>query len=227
MYFILNYGVVIILEIAFCNILFNFCSQKYISIADFVFSITVLFFAKEGAGCKLLSAKEMFAPVTLTFEKGLGQKFRQPTGTGINFSLFEESELTKIGDPEEVYPLAVKAETSAEAQIDGNKVSTNSLITQAVFEKKDQGEYHVKVSKQILWVEDMRYELQEIYGIGNSVENDFDGNDPGKECVICLSEASDTTVLPCRHMVKLVPFIHKFSFNSLYLFTCSRIMNRG
>ena len=59
----------------------------------------------------------------------------------------------------------------------------------------------MKVVKQILWVNGMRYELQEIYGIGNSVESDVDGNDPGKECVICLSEPRDTTVLPCRHMV--------------------------
>lgn len=47
----------------------------------------------------------------------------------------------------------------------------------------------------------IRYELQEIYGIGNTVDGDeLDGNDPGKECVICLSEPRDTTVLPCRHM---------------------------
>ncbi|KAL0347203.1 UNVERIFIED_CONTAM: putative E3 ubiquitin-protein ligase LOG2 [Sesamum calycinum] len=75
----------------------------------------------------------------------------------------------------------------------------NSQITQAVFEN-DKGEYHVKVVKQILWVNGIRYELQEIYGIGNTVEDDFDGSDPGKECVICLSEPRDTTVLPCRHM---------------------------
>ena len=44
-------------------------------------------------------------------------------------------------------------------------------------------------------------ERQESYGIGNSVEGEVDANDPGKECVICLSELRDTTVLPCRHMV--------------------------
>ncbi|EEF42957.1 mahogunin, putative [Ricinus communis] len=111
-------------------------------------------------------------------------------------------ELLKEGEID-VYPLAVKAEASPANQDrqEGNQLSgpTNSQITQAVFEK-DKGEYQVKVAKQILWVDGMRYELQEIYGIGNSVEGEVDANDPGKECVICLSEPRDTTVLPCRHM---------------------------
>ncbi|GJW72922.1 hypothetical protein Tco_0132292 [Tanacetum coccineum] len=52
-------------------------------------------------------------------------------------------------------------------------ISTNSQTTRAVFEKEK--------------------------GIGNLVDGaDFDGNDPDKECVICLSEPRDTTVLPCR-----------------------------
>ncbi|XP_023539423.1 probable E3 ubiquitin-protein ligase LUL2 [Cucurbita pepo subsp. pepo] len=166
-------------------------------------SITIFFFAKEGEDCNLTPVKEdTFQPVTVHFEQGLGQKYRQPCGTGIDFSKFEESELVKVNDTD-VYPLAVKAEASTEGQTgpDGTVVpeTMNSQITQAVFEK-DKGEYQVKVLKQILWVNGMRYELQEIYGIGNSVEDDVDGSDPGKECVICLSEPRDTTVLPCRHM---------------------------
>ncbi|KAF7143557.1 hypothetical protein RHSIM_Rhsim05G0182100 [Rhododendron simsii] len=167
-------------------------------------SITIMFFAKEGEDCGLSSTKEnMLTPVTVPFEQGLGQKFRQPCGTGIDFSTFEETELLKEGEME-AYPLAVKAEAipvSPTGSADGNPEggASNSQITKAVFEK-EKGEYQVRVVKQILWVNGIRYELQEIYGIGNSVDNDFDGNDPGKECVICLSEPRDTTVLPCRHM---------------------------
>ncbi|KAL6336455.1 hypothetical protein AAG906_014627 [Vitis piasezkii] len=165
-------------------------------------SITIIFFAKEGEDCSLSPMKENLEPVTVHFQQGLGQKFRQPTGTGNDFSTFEESELLKEGEMD-VYPLAVKAEASPINQIgsDGNPIpgTMNSQITKAVFEK-EKGEYQVRVVKQILWVNGMRYELQEIYGIGNSVDGDFDSNDPGKECVICLSEPRDTTVLPCRHM---------------------------
>ncbi|KAJ0967646.1 hypothetical protein J5N97_024563 [Dioscorea zingiberensis] len=166
-------------------------------------SITVLFFAKEEFNCNLTATKESLQPVTVHFEAGLEQKFRQPCGTGIDFSMFEQSELTKEGEME-VYPLAVKAETcpSDPVSVDENQKpgTPNSQITQAVFEKKENGEYLVHVIKQILWVNSTRYELQEIYGIGSSVENDFDENDSGKECVICLSEPRDTAVLPCRHM---------------------------
>lgn len=141
--------------------------------------------------------------MTVNFEQGLGQKFRQPSGTGIDFSVFEESELLKVGDMD-VYPLAVKADASRGNHDESDRTptsgNTNSQITQAVFEK-EKGEFRVKVIKQILWVNGMRYELQEIYGIGNSTEANLDESDQGKECVICLSEPRDTIVHPCRHMV--------------------------
>ncbi|XP_015874397.1 probable E3 ubiquitin-protein ligase LOG2 isoform X1 [Ziziphus jujuba] len=164
-------------------------------------SITVMFFAKEDQDCNLIVTKEsLLKSVTVPFQQGLGQKFRQPSGTGIDFSIFEETELIR-GAEREVYPLVLKAEacpqTNEKHECDGNS-SGNSQITQAVFEK-DKGEYQVRVIKQILWVNKTRYELQEIYGIGNAVD-DLSGNDSGKECVVCLSEPRDTTVLPCRHM---------------------------
>ncbi|XP_050370041.1 probable E3 ubiquitin-protein ligase LUL2 [Argentina anserina] len=166
-------------------------------------SITVMFFTKEDADFNLVATKESLnKPVTVPFDKGLGQKFRQPCGTGIDFSMFEELGLTKE-DEMEVYPLVVKAEahvvSDGDRASDGNSTG-NSQITQAVFGKKDNGEYKVRVMKQILWVNNMRYELQEIYGIGNAVEGEQNDNEAGKECIICLSEPRDTTVLPCRHM---------------------------
>lgn len=144
--------------------------------------------------------------MTVNFQQGLSQKFRQPSGTGIDLAVFEEKELMKEGV--DVYPLAVKAEAyppNLNGE-EGNQPSgtMNSQITQAVFEK-EKGEYQLRVTKQILWVNGMRHEMQEIYGIGNSVEGDVDANDPGKECVICLSEPRDTAALPCRHMVSKFP----------------------
>ncbi|KAJ8751519.1 hypothetical protein K2173_016749 [Erythroxylum novogranatense] len=167
-------------------------------------SITVVYFAKEGGGCNLIATKEsILKPVTVSFEPGLGQKFRQPSGTGIGFTAFEEAMLTKEHD-DGVYPLVVKAE-AFHPNIDESETSPtvpngNSQMTFAVFDRKEKDEYVVHVMKQILWANNMRYELQEIYGIGNSVDAESDGNDPAKECVICMSEPRDTTVLPCRHM---------------------------
>ncbi|XP_030526603.1 probable E3 ubiquitin-protein ligase LOG2 [Rhodamnia argentea] len=163
-------------------------------------SITLIFFAKETEGCNLIATRESLRkPVTVDFEQGLGQKFRQPSRTGVDSSMLEEMDAGKNGDVE-IYPLAVKAEACplSAAETDSSS-ARNSQITQALIEKGKE-EYKARVVKQILWVNGMRYELQEIYGIGNAVEGDFDGNDSGKECVICLSEPRDTTVLPCRHM---------------------------
>ncbi|CAH2054317.1 unnamed protein product [Thlaspi arvense] len=145
----------------------------------------------------------------MDFEKGLGQKFKQPSGSGIDFSVFEDAELFKAADTD-IYPLAVKAEAAPSGDDEEKRVgSKNAQITQAVYEK-EKGEIKIRVVKQILWVNEIRYELQEIYGIGNTVDGDDDSaddaNDPGKECVICLSEPRDTTVLPCRHMVSKIMF---------------------
>ncbi|KAK1429384.1 hypothetical protein QVD17_11593 [Tagetes erecta] len=163
-------------------------------------SITLYFFAKEGEKCNLTTVKDSIPPITLTFQQGLGQKFKQTPGTGIDLSAYGESELSD-GDEKSVYPLAVKAEATPSSPEDVKQYPgvTNSQITDAVFEKV-KGEFKVRVVKQILWVNGTRYELQEIYGIGNSVDSEFDGSDSSKECVICLSEPRDTTVLPCRHM---------------------------
>lgn len=178
-----------------------------------------MFFAKESEDYFLTATKESsYPPIEVQFQQGLSQKFRQPSGTGIDLSTFEEGELSKADDLG-VYPLAVKAEASLDdknGSADGG--SRNSQITQAVFEN-DRGKYQVKVVKQVLWMNGMRYELQEIYGIGNSVEDDFNGNDTGKECVVCLSEPRDTTVLPCRHMVIYLPLILRKTKAFMNIFT--------
>lgn len=167
----------------------------------------MIFFAKETDNCNVAATKESVCkPITISFEQGLGQKFRQPTGTGVDSSLFEDTDWKKDGEIE-VYPLVVKAEAcplTSNNEPERNP-GRNLQITQAVIEK-ERGEFKARVVKQILWVNGLRYELQEIYGIGNAVEGEADGNDSSKECVICLSEPRDTTVLPCRHMVSLCLF---------------------
>ena len=59
------------------------------------------------------------------------------------------------------------------------------------------------VTKQKIWVDSVSYELQEIFGIehctagtplGENGIGDGDGDDAGKECVVCMSEPRDTTV---------------------------------
>ncbi|CAN8269514.1 unnamed protein product [Cochlearia groenlandica] len=165
--------------------------------------ITVVFFAKESEECNLIATKEdILPPITIDFEKGPGQKFKQPSGSGFGFSVFEDNELYKAADTD-IYPLAVKVEASCDDEEEKSGTKKNLQITKAVYEN-DEGEIKIRVVKQILYVNEKRYELEEIYGIGNIVVGDEDSaddaNDQGEKCVVCLSEPRDTAVYPCRHM---------------------------
>lgn len=150
-------------------------------------------------------------PRKIPFKKGLGQKFSQPSGTGIDLGFFELDHLSKPSQEEDIFPLVISAEAclpslsmGAEPDQPLPTMSHRAQITQAVLEKNNEGHFQVKVVKQILWIDGVHYELREIYGIGNSEAAGFDDRDPGKECVICMTEPKDTAVLPCRHMVRVL-----------------------
>ncbi|GAB4843460.1 Probable E3 ubiquitin-protein ligase lul4 [Ancistrocladus abbreviatus] len=172
-------------------------------------SITIYYFAKEESNCKFTPVfPEAHTPARIPFQKGLGQKFQQPSGTGIDLGFFELDDLAKPSPEEDVFPLVISAEICStshptdDEDVDDSKSDSlpHIQITQAVLEKKNEDPFQVKVIRQILWIDGVRYELREIYGIGNSASEGFNDDDPGKECVICLTEPKDTAVLPCRHM---------------------------
>ncbi|RVW55525.1 putative E3 ubiquitin-protein ligase LUL4 [Vitis vinifera] len=121
-------------------------------------------------------------PVRIPFQKGPGQKFRQPSGTGIDLGFFELDDLSKPSPGEDVFPLVISAETSLPLhptdEHSGDPTphtSPHMQITQAVLEKHNGT-------------------------LSNSASEGFNDNDSGKECVICMTEPKDTAVLPCRHM---------------------------
>ncbi|XP_011012917.1 PREDICTED: probable E3 ubiquitin-protein ligase LUL4 [Populus euphratica] len=170
-------------------------------------SITIFYFAKEEQDGRFVPAfPEAHLPVKISFQKGLGQKFHQPPGTGIDLGFFELDDLSKSSPEEDVFPLVIAAETYLPVNLtnenDDSVPNTfrHMQITQAVLERKNGDNFHVRVIRQILWVAGVRYELHEIYGIGSSAAEGFDDSDPGKDCVICMAEPKDTAVLPCRHM---------------------------
>ncbi|KAJ4851101.1 hypothetical protein Tsubulata_039756 [Turnera subulata] len=172
-------------------------------------NITVSYFAKEGSNCAFTPTyPEIYKPRKITFKKGLAQKFSQPSGTGIDLGFFELDELSKASPQGDTIPLVIYAEASLpslssskvqEQQLQGN-VPPNAQITLAALKKDKEGLFQVKLIKQILWVDRVRYELHEIYGIDSSGETAFNDSDAGEECVICITEPKDTAVLPCRHM---------------------------
>jgi hypothetical protein len=166
-------------------------------------SVTIYYFAKEKKGCSFASVyPELQTPTKVPFQKGLAQRFVQPSGSGVDLGFFSLDELSNPSG--EVFPLVVYAEGYPSSEEGGQLVnSTRAQITLAVIETNND-DLRVKVVKQILWIEGVRYELQEIFGIDNSTESDVrnaDDDDTGKECVICLTERRDTAVMPCRHLV--------------------------
>ncbi|KAM3378205.1 putative E3 ubiquitin-protein ligase LUL4 [Capsicum galapagoense] len=171
-------------------------------------SITIFYFAKEGDNCKFSPVYPEIKPVKIPFKKGLGQKFCQPSGTGVDLGFFDVNDLSKSLQGEEIFPLVISAESCLPSippaeNYNGKSLdkSPHSQITEAVLVKKsNEDHFQVKVIKQILWIEGVRYELREIYGINNSDETNVKDDESGKECVICMTEPKDTAVLPCRHM---------------------------
>lgn len=173
-------------------------------------SVTILFFAKEEPNCRFVPVyPDAFKPVKIPFQKGPAQKFFQPVGTGFDLGFFELEDLSKPSPGEDIFPLVISAETCSPSQSDEEQIgepqrdNSHMQITQAVLEKKNGGLFQVRVIRQLLWIDGVRYELREIFGIGSSSAEGFDDNDTGKECVICMTEPKDTAVLPCRHLVRL------------------------
>ncbi|KGN57026.1 probable E3 ubiquitin-protein ligase LUL4 [Cucumis sativus] len=170
-------------------------------------SITILFFAKEEPNCRFVPVyPDAFKPVKIPFQKGPAQKFFQPVGTGFDLGFFDLDDLSKPSPAEDTFPLVISAETCSPSQSDDERIgephrdNSHMQITQAVLEKKNGGPFQVRVIRQLLWIDGVRYELREIFGIGSSSAEGFDDNDTGKECVICMTEPKDTAVLPCRHL---------------------------
>ncbi|KAF5752305.1 RING/U-box superfamily protein isoform 1 [Tripterygium wilfordii] len=167
-------------------------------------SITIFYFAKEESDCKFVPLfPEAYLPVKIPFKKGPGQRFRQPSGTGMDLGFFELDDLRKPSTEEDIFPLVVSAKTCSSThspdETEDENTSAHMQITQAVLEKNNDGLFQAKVIRQILWVDRIRYELREIYGIASSAAEEFNESD-GKECVICMTDPKDTAVLPCRHM---------------------------
>ncbi|RVX21923.1 putative E3 ubiquitin-protein ligase LUL4 [Vitis vinifera] len=131
--------------------------------------ITIYYFAKEESNCRFSPLfPEAYMPVRIPFQKGPGQKFRQPSGTVVILR--------------HVHPLhADYSSCPREAQ---------------------WGPFPSESNQTDIVVNEVRYELREIYGIASSASEGFNDNDSGKECVICMTEPKDTAVLPCRHMDK-------------------------
>ncbi|OQS04354.1 hypothetical protein THRCLA_03396 [Thraustotheca clavata] len=134
----------------------------------------------------------------------LGQTFTTPP-----FDLSAWSSIESAHQPNSsTYPLIIEIQVHNDGPTQPQKQAT--FLT---FPKHDNT-FKVQVLKQKVQVQGQTYELQEIYGMDGSIaaapknsseaaEAKIQASDEvvdGGECIICLSEPRNTTILPCRHM---------------------------
>ncbi|KAL8515359.1 hypothetical protein ACS0TY_014169 [Phlomoides rotata] len=169
-------------------------------------SITVCYFAREEADRRVAPLfPESYVPIKVPFRKGLHQEFRQPSGTGIDLRYFALDVLSSPSSRNDVYPIIISADTCSNPYMMDNRsyVLPDMLVqmqtTQVVLAKSNDGQFTPKVIRQLLWTHDSCYELREIYGLGKSSPG-LNDNGSGKDCVVCMTEPKDITLLPCRHM---------------------------
>lgn len=140
-------------------------------------------------------------------DKGLGQTYRTQASFALDISTYQKSELT-FTPAVDRFPIIVCLEAGgASSSSTSGKHPVSSQTTFANINLAGLAERKLKVAalKQKIQVEGASYELQEIYGIEGSGTAPGEGGDAesaaaSRECVICMTDPRDTTVLPCRHM---------------------------
>mmetsp|Transcript_38907 Transcript_38907/g.65428 ORF Transcript_38907/g.65428 Transcript_38907/m.65428 type:complete len:347 (-) Transcript_38907:146-1186(-) len=176
-------------------------------------SVSVFFNAHEDVheACMLTQLSGAQPHPRVDFDKGLGQVYKLNPSFSLDLSTVAQKDLLHVGP--EHYPLCVRLETiKKDTEEEHHELPqppgcalpkwVQAQTTYATLVKGEDGKYMARVLKQKIWVDGTSYELQEIYGIEGSAggSGGAGGDECGKECVICMSEQRDTTVLPCRHM---------------------------
>lgn len=135
------------------------------------------------------------------FSKGLGQTFRTRPEHPLDLSIFEEGMLMHNASHDR-YAIVICLEVAPGATAN-SKVSSQTTFVDII--SRPGMAPSLRLLKQKIQVGGHSYELQEIYGLDRSKSSNAagapaDSSTDGPECVICMTETRDTTVLPCRHM---------------------------
>ncbi|CAK8682426.1 unnamed protein product [Clavelina lepadiformis] len=137
---------------------------------------------------------------TVHYNAGGNQQFCMPSHV-INPALLHNN--SHRWDPNNI-PIVIQASAECGAEFKGH-----SHVTYACFEKVSDESWNIKSLKQKQAINGVCYLFQEIYGIenkknGEEVGGDVgipdDGDEENAECVVCLSDARDTLILPCKHL---------------------------
>jgi len=132
-------------------------------------------------------------PTRVSLKRGLRQFFEQPASDYLDVTSYKEQDLLYNGD-QGMYPIVIVLQSSDLEENAKPSGRVTSQITFAALIHCSDDSWAIKPIKQKIKCDNKLYVIYEIFGLENG---EADG---GKECVICMSEPRDTTVLPCRHM---------------------------
>lgn len=147
--------------------------------------ITIHFVASDEGGT--LSNLDGSAPYVAHCEPGLDQAFTSPVEFDLN--AYPATSLVHVPYSSK-YPLIIRMSRSTWTAREGHGKVVDSQTTYATFVQTGPAPtYAVKVVKQSVDVGGRRFDVEEIFGLEQG------------ECVVCMSAASNTALLPCKHCI--------------------------
>ncbi|CAI2374888.1 unnamed protein product [Moneuplotes crassus] len=139
-------------------------------------------------------------------DKGLDQTYEKVKSTSFDISQYENMPL--FNSTMSYFPCVITLEPRKKPIIGDDGVSDyQNLITYCVFAlNKSTNQIEIKPFKQTLVAFDMAFNLQQIYGINDAVEENKEETlgliaaDDSQLCVVCMTDQKNTVVMPCGHL---------------------------
>ncbi|KAI6653862.1 E3 ubiquitin-protein ligase MGRN1-like [Oopsacas minuta] len=165
-----------------------------------------------------------------SYPAGYKQKFSEQTfqfcfGTMSNDVTYSPSSLT--------YPIVIKLQ--ADVPIPCSTRIQSQIHSTLVSVETGMNRYNLVLMKQRLTVDTLTFLLQEIYGLNKPRDGEGDTVslnsqntsssiqlEPGEECIVCLADAKDTLILPCRHLTTCAHCASSLKFQSKKCPICRR-----
>jgi len=114
--------------------------------------------------------------------------------TGISTSALPQLDAITVRKDDQTTPPTSSATSATKLQQHPSTKKVTCQVTYGALIHCSDDTYVVKPLKQKIWCEGKSYIIHEIFGLENGE------NETGRECVICMTDPRDSTVLPCRHM---------------------------
>lgn len=130
-------------------------------------------------------------------EKGFGIVFTQPPEHYLDTSLYSQEDLSYTANSTS-FPVAIAIQSISDEPSKSD--DSNIILSQTTFATLlhcADDSYAIKVVKQRFPHLGHMYNLHDIFGLDYTGERESEGS---RECVVCLSEPRDTTILPCNHL---------------------------